>query len=107
MVIDKLEIKYGDKTDSVHVRRIKFRQRARIYTALRGDMEDFDPQKVPLDRQADFTVEMIVNSICDADGKLNVKPDDVDEWDDVKRNAYAAAVIAYQSPTVESAAKNS
>lgn len=108
MVIDKLFIKHDDVTDEVNVRRLKFRKRAAIFGALKGDLDDIS--KAPEGRQAQFVIDMISQSVCDLDGKLTVAEDDVDDsekWPDPKRNAYFTAIVKYQSPTLENAAKNS
>jgi len=124
-VIEKLSVTYGKdesaKTDEVFARRLKFRKRARMFAELRARTpeptqfeidkavkEDKQPQGTPpLDAVADFTIEMIQQSICDRDGKLTLSADDIDDWDDDKRNAYLTAVRSFQMPQLEQIAKNS
>jgi len=112
MQIDKITIAYSDKIEEVHVKRLKFRKRAALFTDLRdGLAADADGSfnialATPL-KQAEFAVQMISSSVCSADGKPTVTPDDVDDWDDARRNAYVTAITKYQNPNMEEAAKNS
>jgi len=106
MVIDKLHITYGTTAEDIHVKRLKFRRRAQLFQGLKGSATAVDAS-IPVDRQAEFTVAMIAESVCDANGKLLFTPDDVDDWDDAKRNAYFVAILKHQSPGLEATAKNS
>lgn len=106
-------------TESVFLRSMKYRKRVALLTALRGDAPmrevtddkgnvgmEIDPKEIPLTRDAEYQVQVIVNTVCDAAGKLVLTDDDVDDWSDQKRKAYMDACRAFQNPTVEDAAKN-
>lgn len=111
----KVPIPGTGTVEEIHVRRLKFRRRAAIFEELKGNMPS-DTENIfssaPIVRQAQFVVEMISESVCNSDGKLLYPIDangetEIDDWPDLKRNAYSGKIIAFQSPRMEDAAKNS
>ncbi len=104
MVIDQVDITYGDKTEKVYVRRMKFRKRARLISDLNAKTRDgrIDPLAM-----SEFMIEMLYGSLCTSEGKDLYTGDQLDEWDDEKLAVYFNAVMKYQNPTFKEVAKNS
>lgn len=104
----KTSIEGTGTVDEIYVKRLKRRRRAAIFGALKGN--DDDLSKASLERQAQFGMDLVAESVCDSAGKLLVTIEDLDDpdkWPDAKFNAYVAAIVKHQSPSVESVAKNS
>jgi hypothetical protein len=130
MVIEKLDIVYGQTfreveadgekksepvegtgtVEQINVKRLKWRRRNAIFASLKSDDGTVDFNKASMHAQEQFVIDMITESVCDADGKNIVTADDLDDldvWSDARRNAYFAALAKYQSPKVADVAKNS
>lgn len=111
MKTDVLEITYRDTTDHVCVRRMSLTERARITDLKIAGYDNSDPENVKaiitLESTVRSNVHLIAGSVIDDDGKPVYAANDVDEWDDVRFNAYVAAINAFQKPNVVDVAKNS
>lgn len=112
MRIETLEITWTDRTgvehtDTVSVRRFKYRETAAIVSILRRDNPTGEADAITMENGAEYQVTLIAKSIVDPDGKPMFSVDDVDEWDATKIVAYAKALDSFQNPTPESVAKNS
>jgi|SRR6185295_1316977 len=122
--VERTEIKYFEietvdgvkkkveKTDSVYVRSIPYRKRARMLADFRGDVQpdaegNINVNRIPIDRHADFEIGSIVAGVSNAEGQLVYKQEDIDDWSMPKIKAYFLAVSAFQNQSVEEVAKNS
>jgi len=103
---ETIEIKYGDKTDTVTLKRMKVLDRAQYFDELRkGCAPGEAPGAVAW---ATLNLKLIAASVINEEGKnfLTVKSIN-DEWDADQIHAYQVAVNSFQKPTVEEAGKNS
>lgn len=108
MQIENLTVEYDGTKENIQVRRFGFRERAKLFTTMQqGTIDSPNGAVVRFDVAADFTVKLIVKSVCDANGKSTLTEDQVDEWPDAKISAYTKALRDFQSPSVEDVAKNS
>lgn len=109
MQIDTLTVTYGpadaEKTEVFSVRAIKMRARAKMIDDHRAALKKDEAKATLL--SAEFTLKFIADSVCDEQGGALYKPDDIDEWHPAKIAAYEKAIVQYQNPTLEAAAKNS
>jgi hypothetical protein len=116
MSIDLVPIAYKndagvDVTDMAHLKRAPYRKRIAMFAAAKGELKTFEWEHIPEIRKAEFIVAMIAATVRTQDGFAAVKPEDVDDWADAKRDAYFGACMKANTPNVtapvEDVAKNS
>ena len=105
MQIDTLNVVVGDNTEVIHVKAMRMRVRAKMIDDHRVALDKDKAKATAL--SAEFTLNFIANSVVDEAGNPIYKPDDIDEWHPAKIAAYEKAIVQYQNPTLEAAAKNS
>lgn len=105
MVLDKLTIKYGETTEEITVKRIKFRARSRSLDQVKKHLKDKPDEANEINTT--FAMQAVVDCVCDNEGKPLYTLDDLDEWHPLKLSAYCNAIAKYQNPSLEDAGKNS
>ena len=99
-VLREIDITYAGKTEHAYVRRLRYSTSARLYGMIRAGFSEggkVSIKDIPAENLANYRLNLIAESVVDAEGKKLYTPEEVDAWSDeefgVERiNAYAEAI---------------